>query len=133
MQAIKRASQLRRPAVRLAHGHGIAGLSLGARSNPQGSTNQSEAQKDEDVSVITPKTVTQEEGATERAAITASQDQKKPKGEGMQKKTMAELDEELRQKMSGIAGDGGASGVEYEDGKPVAMKRGVRNNMFRYI
>ncbi|KAJ8121581.1 hypothetical protein O1611_g10065 [Lasiodiplodia mahajangana] len=49
------------------------------------------------------------------------------------RKTVAQLDEELRQKMSGIAGDGGESGIEYEDGKPVAMKRGVRNNMFRYI
>ncbi|KAI1276247.1 hypothetical protein F5Y07DRAFT_138075 [Xylaria sp. FL0933] len=48
-------------------------------------------------------------------------------------KTMAELDEELKQKMSGIAGDGGESGVEYEDGQPVAMKRSVKNNMFRYI
>ncbi|KAK7757426.1 hypothetical protein SLS62_000440 [Diatrype stigma] len=49
------------------------------------------------------------------------------------KKTMAELDEELRLKMSGIAGDGGTAGVEYEDGKPVAMKRSVKNNRFRYI
>ncbi|KAI0832179.1 hypothetical protein F5Y06DRAFT_189773 [Hypoxylon sp. FL0890] len=49
------------------------------------------------------------------------------------KKTMAELDAELQQKMSGLSGDGGESGVEYEDGKPVAMKRSVKNNMFRYI
>lgn len=49
------------------------------------------------------------------------------------KKTMAELDEELRQKMSGLSGDGGESGVEYEDGQPVSMKRSVKNNMFRYI
>lgn len=49
------------------------------------------------------------------------------------KKTMAELDEELRLKMEGLAGDGGAAGAELEDGQPVAMKRGVRNNMFRYI
>ncbi len=54
--------------------------------------------------------------------------QNKPK-----KKTMAQLDEELRQKMCDIAGDGGEAGVEYEDGKPVAMKRSVKNNMFRYI
>lgn len=46
---------------------------------------------------------------------------------------MAELDEELRQKMSGLSGDGGESGVEYEDGQPVSMKRSVKNNMFRYI
>ncbi|KAL2128328.1 hypothetical protein VTI74DRAFT_9342 [Chaetomium olivicolor] len=52
---------------------------------------------------------------------------------GKQKKTQAELDEELKQKMEGLAGDGGASGVEYEDGRPVAMKRSVRENMFRYI
>ncbi|KAH7029305.1 uncharacterized protein B0I36DRAFT_363868 [Microdochium trichocladiopsis] len=49
------------------------------------------------------------------------------------KKSMAELDEELRAKMSGLAGDGGEAGVEYEDGQPVAMKRSVKNNMFRYI
>ncbi|KAJ2970528.1 hypothetical protein NUW58_g9667 [Xylaria curta] len=50
-----------------------------------------------------------------------------------QNKTMAQRDEELRQKMSGLAGDGGEAGIEYEDGKPVAMKRSVKNNMFRYI
>ena len=31
------------------------------------------------------------------------------------------------------AGDGGASGGEDEDGRPVSMKRSVKNNMFRYI
>jgi hypothetical protein len=51
----------------------------------------------------------------------------------IKRKTQTELDEELRQKMEGIAGDGGESGVEYENGKPVAMKRSVRENMFRYI
>ncbi|KAF1349072.1 hypothetical protein BDV97DRAFT_198087 [Delphinella strobiligena] len=49
------------------------------------------------------------------------------------KKTQLELDEELRQKMSGLSGDGGESGIEYEDGQPVSMKRSVKNNMFRYI
>jgi len=48
-------------------------------------------------------------------------------------KTQAQLDEELRQKMMGLAGDGGEAGIEYEDGKPVAMKRSVKDNMFRYI
>ena len=33
------------------------------------------------------------------------------------KKTIAELDEELRQKMSGLAGDGGEAGVELEGGQ----------------
>ena len=46
---------------------------------------------------------------------------------------MLELDEELKLKLEGISGEGGASGLEYEDGKAVAMKRGVRDNMFRYI
>ena len=49
------------------------------------------------------------------------------------KMTIAELDEQLRQQMAGLSGDGGDSGVEYEDGKPVAMKRSVKNNMFRLI
>ncbi|KAI1295293.1 hypothetical protein F5Y03DRAFT_399271 [Xylaria venustula] len=56
-----------------------------------------------------------------------------PDTQKKKKKTMAELDEELKLKMSGIAGDGGEAGIEYEDGQPVAMKRGVKNNMFRYI
>ena len=49
------------------------------------------------------------------------------------KKTMAQLDEELRTKLEGRSGDGGAAGLELENGKPVAMKRGVRENMFRLI
>lgn len=48
-------------------------------------------------------------------------------------KTQAELDAEFVLKMQEHSGDGGASGVEYEDGKPVSMKRSVKNNMFRYI
>ena len=50
-----------------------------------------------------------------------------------QKKTIAQLDEEMRQAMEGTAGDGGEAGLELEDGKPVSMKRGVKDNMFRYI
>lgn len=48
-------------------------------------------------------------------------------------KTIAQLDEEMRRAMEGRAGDGGEAGMELEDGKPVSMKRGVRENMFRYI
>jgi hypothetical protein len=66
---------------------------------------------------------------------TKSADTKSPveQVEKKAKKTMAQLDEELRQKMEGSAGDGGEAGLELEDGKPVSMKRGVRENMFRYI
>lgn len=49
------------------------------------------------------------------------------------KKTMAELDDELRLKLEGIDREGGEAGLELEGGKPVAMKRGVRENMFRLI
>ncbi|KAK5044414.1 hypothetical protein LTR84_011286 [Exophiala bonariae] len=48
-------------------------------------------------------------------------------------KTVAELDQEMRSAMEGLAGDGGEAGLELEDGKAVSMKRGVRENMFRYI
>ena len=54
-------------------------------------------------------------------------------GRPEREKTQAELDEELRQKLEGIAGDGGEAGMELENGQPVSMKRGVKNNMFRYI
>ncbi|KAK5740838.1 hypothetical protein LTR17_004428 [Elasticomyces elasticus] len=49
------------------------------------------------------------------------------------KKTQAQLDAELMEKLAGMSDDGGSAGVEYEDGKPVTMKRGVKSNMFRYI
>jgi hypothetical protein len=49
------------------------------------------------------------------------------------KKTMAELDEELKLKLEGVSGEGGTAGVEYEGGKAVGLKRGVRENMFRII
>lgn len=58
---------------------------------------------------------------------------RKEKPNEQDKKTMAQLDEELRMKMEGRSGDGGSAGIELEDGKPVAMKRGVRENMFRLI
>jgi len=49
------------------------------------------------------------------------------------KKTQAELDEELRLKLEGISGEGGSAGIEYEGGKSVGLKRGVKENMFRVI
>lgn len=48
-------------------------------------------------------------------------------------KTVAEADAELMEKLAGHSDAGGAAGVEYENGKPVAQKRSVRNNMFRLI
>jgi len=61
------------------------------------------------------------------------QKQEQKQKQKQKQKTMAELDEELKLKMAGLAGDGGEAGVELEDGQPVAMKRSVKNNMFRYI
>jgi len=51
----------------------------------------------------------------------------------LKKKTMAELDEELRLKLEDVSGEGGTAGVEYEGGKAVGLKRGVKENMFRII
>jgi hypothetical protein len=51
----------------------------------------------------------------------------------IRKKTMTELDEELRLKLEGISGNGGASGVEYENGQANGLKRNVKANMFRVI
>ena len=49
------------------------------------------------------------------------------------RKTQAQLDQELREKLAGIQGDGGDAGLELEDGKVKGIGRGVRENMFRYI
>jgi hypothetical protein len=45
-----------------------------------------------------------------------------PADELQRRKTVAEMDEELRLRMSGRAGDGGEAGIEYEDGQPVAIR-----------
>ena len=60
---------------------------------------------------------------------------KDPPAENAKKavKTIAQLDEELRLKMEDKSGEGGEAGIELEDGKPTALKRGVRENMFRVI
>ena len=49
------------------------------------------------------------------------------------KKTQAQLDQELREKLEGLSGEGGGAGVEYEGGKAEGLKRGVKSNMFRVI
>ncbi|KKY35078.1 hypothetical protein UCDDA912_g04936 [Diaporthe ampelina] len=49
------------------------------------------------------------------------------------KKTVAEMDEELRLKLEGMSGEGGSAGIEYENGKAEGLKRGVKSNMFRVI
>lgn len=48
-------------------------------------------------------------------------------------KSVSQADAELRERLEEMSGEGGAAGIEYEDGKPTAMKRGVRKNMFRLI
>lgn len=64
----------------------------------------------------------------------SSSSEKKVESSGVaKKKTVAEMDEELRVKLEGMSGDGGASGIEYEGGKAEGLKRGVKSNMFRVI
>jgi len=76
---------------------------------------------------------TKEAPAASAAKNQASQQVTPPNKPLIKKKTMAELDEELRLKLEGISGDGGASGVEYENGKAQGLKRNVKANMFRVI
>ncbi|KAJ6278256.1 C6 zinc finger domain-containing protein [Bipolaris maydis] len=44
------------------------------------------------------------------------------------RKTQAELDAELMEKLQGLDSEGGAAGVEYEDGKPASMKRSANSS-----
>jgi len=68
----------------------------------------------------------------EEGKVTASV-QKMKEELKQKKKTMAELDEEMRLKLEGVSGEGGTAGVEYEGGKAVGLKRSVKENMFRII
>ncbi|KAI1881313.1 hypothetical protein JX265_000139 [Neoarthrinium moseri] len=80
-----------------------------------------------------PPAGSQQEGDASVKKDYTTPDETKSSEPKKKKKTMAELDEEMKRKMSGLSGDGGEAGIEYEDGQPVAMKRSVKNNMFRYI
>lgn len=49
------------------------------------------------------------------------------------KKTVAEADAELKSRLEAMSGEGGAAGVEYENGSAEGLKREVKRNMFRLI
>lgn len=42
-------------------------------------------------------------------------------------------DAEIQRRLEEISGEGGAAGIEFEDGKPATVKQSVRDNFFRYI
>jgi hypothetical protein len=78
---------------------------------------------------------TAKDDTTSKSTSNSDSAEKKERIEKLKKyhKSMAEADEEMRRAMEALAGDGGEAGLELEDGKAVSMKRGVRENMFRYI
>lgn len=70
----------------------------------------------------------------EKATASAVKNEETTQGEEQPKqRTVLEQDEELMLKLEAISGEGGGAGVEYEGGKAVGLKRGVRENMFRVI
>ena len=73
--------------------------------------------------------------STQSSKPASSQDkpQSSPKEPEKPEKSQAELDAELRERLEAMSGGGGEAGLELEDGKPVAMKRGTKTNMFRLI
>jgi hypothetical protein len=48
-------------------------------------------------------------------------------------KSVTELDSELRARLEEMSGDGGAAGVEYENGVAEGLRSEVKRNMFRVI
>ena len=72
------------------------------------------------------------DNAKDSSNVNADQDASEKK-EKKSQQTQAQQDADLRQKLEDISGGGGTAGLELEDGQPTAMKRGVRENMFRLI
>lgn len=103
-----------RVATRAAFAPGKLGLRL-ATSSSQSKSNAH------------PEVATPGEKRVEQNALKTSQEHQSTK------KSLSQMDDEMRRAMEGLAGDGGEAGLELEDGKAVSMKRGVRENMFRYI
>ena len=78
-------------------------------------------------------TISRKEGSEQGTSSTQADKRVTRPEPPAKEKTMAEIDKEMRLAMEGLAGDGGVAGLELEEGKAVSMKRGVRENMFRYI
>ena len=68
-----------------------------------------------------------------QAQIDTKSSEKDSHNSNERKNSVAEEDAELRLKLEGISGGGGEAGLELEDGQPVAMKRSVKEKMFRLI
>ncbi|KAI9759883.1 MAG: hypothetical protein M4579_002008 [Chaenotheca gracillima] len=71
--------------------------------------------------------------AAESKSDTSQKEGQKEGQKDKQTKSVSQTDEEVRQKLEAMSGEGGEAGLELENGKPVAMKRSVRENMFRLI
>lgn len=84
--------------------------------------NQNQSQKDSN----NPESNNKADAANKPGEPSSSQEQG-------QTKSTAQADKEVHERMEQMSGGGGEAGLELEDGKPVTMKRSVRNNMFRYI
>ncbi|TVY52642.1 hypothetical protein LSUE1_G009982 [Lachnellula suecica] len=127
---------LRRGAVKVDGQLGVASLEGGVRrrgyTTDRTSQNPGENKKssttNSSTSTSQPSPTSSQPQSQATATEVDAKDGKEPK-----KKTMAELDEELKLKMEDMSGEGGGAGVEYEGGKAVGLKRGVRDNMFRVI
>ncbi|CAH0003023.1 unnamed protein product [Clonostachys byssicola] len=73
------------------------------------------------------------EGGAQTKDSTRPSDSPVKSSRSKDKKTIAQLDEELRLRLEGMSGDGGAAGVEYENGRAEGLKSEVKRNMFRII
>ncbi|KAJ5558880.1 hypothetical protein N7535_009247 [Penicillium sp. DV-2018c] len=93
------------------------------------STSSPRRSKAEDLEKAKPK----HEQSNQESEDTAPTEGNKRHTSPTKPQTQAQADAELRERLEQMSGEGGASGIEYEDGKANTMKRGVRNNMFRYI
>jgi len=120
----------------------VGSITASARKSPSRSYSVSNSDSSYQESAITQQKQEQQGTLSQAAAVNTSKakldtlTQPQPATQPSSKaklKTLADRDEELRRRMAALAGDGGEAGIEYENGVPVAMKRSVRNNMFRYI
>ena len=75
----------------------------------------------------------QQQESSKQPPEAPTSDSEFPDSQQKTEKTQAEKDAELREKLEAMSGGGGEAGLELENGQPVAMKRGVRENMFRLI
>lgn len=134
LRVSKKPSCLRVNTLRLSHATSLTrSIASGSGGNAHASKPNSAGEKDSNIKKTLGGGVTGEHARGAAASATSSDSnystfshtpQDAKQGQSQKPMSMSERDARMKEILDDHSGEGGAAGLELEDGKPVAMKRG---------